>query len=392
MNPGHACLLGLTLLLPTLIGLRCAASDDAAPQPRALTAPDRESEVDSPVQHPVSLALLSTHDVTPAGKRAYRPDVVAVNGELWLAYNVADEGFALQRFDRELVPVGDPVPLYSGAENPTDVRVGRASERFWYALETAPAQPPDTCDNHFLNAAIYDGAAQLVASAAHIATGCPTTIEFMTNPPSELPPDPEVVDDPTPFYHGAKRYVLTRAWPLHGSTTQHVRILDDALAVQDAYLLDTGEVVPGRQLTQNALVHIRGVPHLVGGFSDGPPMPPHVSALYVIPLGDDMRSFAGPAVELATPEARFPVRVTRGRHVNGTLIINYIDQYDGSPTREVLALFDTDGFRPLGQEQVQDRTVVDNHSSFEVLGDRLYLFQQQEGERVSAKVFRLAAQ
>jgi hypothetical protein len=47
------------------------------------------------------------------------------------------------------------------------------------------------------------------------------------------------------------------------------------------------------------------------------------------------------------------------------------------------------GFAILSHIQVQDHQVVDNHSSFEVIGDRLYLFQQQDGEKLSAKIFRL---
>ena len=89
----------------------------------------------------------------------------------------------------------------------------------------------------------------------------------------------------------------------------------------------------------------------------------------------------------------FPTRITRARHVNGTLIINFIDAFVVADSLEVsqhLALFDVmDNFALLSQLQVLDHQVADNHSSFEIIDDRLYLFQQQDGETLSAKIFRL---
>lgn len=372
-----------------LVWLVTSCSEPPSQQPPQL---DDESEVVSSVQRPSSLELLSTHDVTPEGQQAFRPDVVGVNGELWLAYNVSGAGFHLQRFDQELVALGDAVPLYSGTENAFDIRVARVQEQLWYAFESARMERPDSCEHHFLGAAIYDATDALVASAADIATGCPSTPEFMMEPTGEIPPDPEAVDDPTPFHHGGQRYVLTRAWPLYGSTVQHVRILDDELAVVDDFTLDTGPFIQDRQMEQNVLVHIHGVPYLVSGFPTGPPTPENTSELYALELSDDLRSMAEPAVLLETPEARFPSRITRGRHVNGTLIINYVDRYEAGAAREMLALYDVEDFQQLSQVQVQDHEVADNHSSFEVIDDRLYLFQQNDGERLSAKVFRLVGE
>jgi hypothetical protein len=135
-------------------------------------------------------------------------------------------------------------------------------------------------------------------------------------------------------------------------------------------------------------LHIDGSPFLVAGFPSGPPNGASTSELYVVRLSDDLLTFDGEAVRLDVSDATFPQRVTRARHVNGTLIINYVDQ--GLATRELLALFDVGaGFAFLSQVQVQDHQVVDNHSSFEILDDRLYLFQQEDGEKLSAKVFRL---
>jgi hypothetical protein len=120
----------------------------------------------------------------------------------------------------------------------------------------------------------------------------------------------------------------------------------------------------------------------------------NTSDLYVLQLSDDLHSFSGQAVRLAVTNMKFPTRITRARHVNGTLFINLIDAFvfpdTGMKVSEYLALFDVAaGFSLLSQVQTQDHEVVDNHSSFEILGDRLYLFQQQDGQKISATIFQL---
>jgi hypothetical protein len=349
------------------------------------------SEVPSPVQRPVSLELLSQFDVTPAGEQAHRPDVVAVGGELWLAFVTVSEGFMLQRFDAELNAQGPPIRLASLPEMPTDIRTGLVGSRFWSAFETVAPGPSD-CGHHFLNAAEYAEAKppQLSRSASHLAAGCATDQAFMENP-TGLPEYPELVDDPTPFLHHGVRYILTRAWPGPGARQiHHLRRLDEQLQVAEDVLLDTDAVLPGHQMSQNVLIHVNEKPYLVSGFPTGMPVAPNTSSLYLLPLSDDLRSSAGQPTLLGVQGVAYAERVTRARHVNGTLILNFIYRYVGSETREFLALFDVRaGFAMLSQIQVQDHQVVDNHSSFEVIGDRLYLFQQQDGEKLSAKIFRL---
>jgi len=319
---------------------------------------------------------------------AFRPDVTAVAGELWLAYNTATDGFRLQRFDAELQPLGAVVDLAVAPEMPTDIRVGLSGDLFWYAYETVSLPDPD-CVHHFLSVAVYrSGPPQLDLDAEHIAVGCPTSITFLQQPMG-LPEYPEAVDDPTPFVHHSVRYAFTRAWPLAAPLHHMRRLGDDLRAVEDT-LVDTGSVVPGRQIAQNSLLHIGSEPFLVAGFASGPPMSPNTSELYIVPLDDDLRGFAGAAIRLYVPGATYPQRITRARYVEGTLIVNYVDMYQGQATRELIALFDVGAdFAFLSQIQVQDHEVADNHSSFEIIDDRLYLFQQQDGQRLSAKVFRL---
>jgi hypothetical protein len=348
------------------------------------------SEVTSSVEHPTSLELLSELDVTPDGALAHRPDVTAVNGQLWLAYATAADGFRLQRFDLELSPIGAAIDLEDATEQPTDVRVASLDGQFWYAYETATIPSAD-CEHNFLSVARYATGEPpaLAGSARHIATGCPTSPTFIENP-SGVPAEPEAADDPTPFSHGGVRYVLTRVWPGVPTAPHHLRRLDAALGVAEETLLDTTSLVPGGIMGQNVLIHIGGRPFLVAGFPSGPPMPPATSALWLLEVADDLQSFVGTARPLAVPDATYPQRITRARHVRGTLILNYTDRYAGQATREIVALFDAQAdFAFLSETVVQNHEVADSHSSFEVVGDRLYLFQQQDGERLSAKIFRL---
>jgi hypothetical protein len=368
-----------------------SAQTRTTPPPAKVIVSEDGSEIMSKIQKPSSLQLLSHVELAAAGRPAFRPDVTAIGGELWLAYNIPD-GPMLLRLDTNLSKKGPSLRLRAATEKVTDIRVGNAAGRFWKAYESILI-PERTCNEHFLNAALYAGSPlQSSKDVLHIAKGCALNKRFIDHP-AGLPAYPEITDDPTPFYHNGVHYILTRAWGEKG-TVHHLRKLNADLSVSEDILLDTGKMVPeGNMMSQNALLHINGKPFLVAGFQTGMWIPPNKSSLYILPLSDDLRSFSGKAIRLPVTNTIFPTRVTRARHVNGTLIINFNDTYVG-PTgfrvREYLALFDINaGFTLLAQIQTQDHKVMDNHSSFEILDDRLYLFQQQDGEKISAKIFQL---
>lgn len=339
------------------------------------------------VQRLSSLQLLSQIDITPSGQSVSRPDVIAIGEELWLAYN-SPSGPMLQRLDAKLNKIDQAITLQSAAkEFITDIRVDSADGQFWMGYESI-LTPEIACNEHFLNVASYTSSPpQVSKSVLHIAKGCALNREFMENP-TGLPANPEIVDDPTPFYHKGVRYLLTRAWGSH--TVQHLRKLNADLSVAEDILLDTSTVVPGRRMSQNALFHINGKPFLVAGFSTGMWFGPNTSDIYVLHLSNDLHSFSGQAVRLAVTDMKFPTRITRARYVNGTLIINFNNIFVGMQESDYLGFFDVaNNFSLLNQIQIHDHEVADNHSSFEILGDKLYLFQQQDGQKISAKIFQL---
>ncbi|MEN6509859.1 MAG: hypothetical protein ABFD63_13945 [Smithella sp.] len=379
----------LLMLIVCVTG--ASAQTRTTPPPAKVTVSEDGSEVISKVQRPTSLQLLSHVELTAAGRPAFRPDVTAIGGELWLAYN-SPGGPMLLRLDSNLSKLGPALQLRAATERVTDLRVGNAAGQFWKAYESA-LMPEQTCNEHFLNVALYTVSPfQSSQGVLHIAKGCALNKQFIEHP-RELPAYPEITDDPTPFYHKGIHYILTRAWGEKG-TVHHLRKLNADLSVSEDIVLDTRKMVPeGNMMSQSALLHINGKPFLVAGFQTGMWIPPNKSSLYIIPLNDDLRSFSGKAIRLPVTNVTFPTRVTRARHVNGTLIINFNDSFVG-PTgfkvSEYLALFDINaGFTLLGQIRTQDHKVMDNHSSFEILDDRLYLFQQQDGEKISVKIFQL---
>ena len=302
----------------------------------------------------------------------------------------------LQRFDSDLNKIGQAMALQNANEDrmTTDIRVGNADENFWMAYESI-IFPEIACNEHFLNVASYEGyPPEISQKAFHIAKGCALKKEYIDNPIG-LSINPEITDDPTPFYHKGVRYVLTRAW--NDKTIQHLRKLNADMSVAEEILLDTSKIIPNGQkkrMSQSALLHIDGKPYLVAGFSTGMWVDSNTSELYILQLSDDLRYFSGKAVLLPVAGVKFPTRITRAIYTEGKLIINFIDSFvypqEGFRVSEYLAIFDVaSGFSLLDQIKVQDHQVADNHSSFEILNDRLYLFQQQEREKISAKIFQL---
>lgn len=433
--------------------------------PPAKTTSEDGSEIASTVQHPKSLIPLSTLTLAIIDEvpllEVHRPDVVAINNQLWLAIDVPPApGMqtnvtnipAFLRLDTKLQKLERPamfeveIPGTKTCAPPcappgtTDVRVGSAKGKFWMAFETVSAMPlPNSgCTLNFLNAGSISNFSSGLSSSV-ITQGCPLLIG---NPgthdqitPAALPTSgPIFADDPTPFFHQGHYYILSRAWNICQSKTpgtpctptkntiQHLTKLNADLTFSEDIPLDVASVQGFKTnasktienlMSQNALLHINGKPFLVAGFASGPVWEsPFSSSIYIIPLNDGLTAFSGPATELpikncpstsATSTAPQPpttpylTRVTRARHVNGTLIINFNDySYPANSTAlhvsENLALFDVNAnFACLSRIQTQNQPQADNHSSFEIIDDQLFLFQQVEGgKRISAKIFRLS--
>jgi len=356
-----------------------------------------------------SLKLVQERDILPDNELAHRPDVVAIDNLLYLAYAAESQsglGFKLLRLDSDANPSGDSFELYSASGLPTDIRVSQGEDGFWSAFETLDMPPPDACGKHILNAADYTITADGIELAAYetgLASGCPTTPDFMQHPPpaNELPTNPKAVDDPTPLYLAGDYYILLRAWSLSNeqyySSVQHVLRYDQDFNLLSQCLLDLGSVFAWQRfvLSQNSLLRIEEQVFLIAGIQDGPPLPEYNSDIYALALTADLCAPAGQLIPLVQNE-RYTTRVTASHYADGRLYLNYLvkdTNMNSQNDQGYLAVFEVDHtvvpykFSLLSEIIFQEQGVQDSHSSFALLDDKVYVFYQGETERILLKVF-----
>ena len=324
--------------------------------------------------------------ISPQDGRYGRVEVIEINNKLFMAFNDATtKTFKLVELNEDLSYKGSVIDIFSDSPRESiDIRLASDGENLWYAFESMlPKRQVDSksCNNKFLNMAKYSisGAKpELIASKIDIARGCPTTIEGYTNPPANIPENPEAVDDPTPIFHNGKYIILTRAWK---GSVQHIRTFDKNFNLIEDFTLDLKSVIGNRKLSQNALVNIDDQIYLIGGLGSGAPVNPDSSSdIYAIPLSDDLHSVSGNIMPLVTGPDRYYTKTTSAIYDNGKLYINYA-KVAGHGQLQHLGVFDVkNDFASLAQIQFQDKSVNMNHASMEVLGNRAYVFYQGESD------------
>jgi hypothetical protein len=324
------------------------------------------------------------------GLRYGRPEVIVINNRIFAAFNnIKSRVFQLVELNEDLSHRGPIVNLFSdsaGPNFPTDIRLASDGRNLWYAFETVLGHKI-SCDNHFLNIAKYrilGTRSQLEAQQVDIARGCPSAKGYM-HPPDEIPEDPEITDDPTPFFYNGKYVVLTRAWK---GGLQHIRIFDKDLRLAEHFTLDLSPILEGRLLSQNALAEIEGQIYLLGALFDGPPINPNSnSAIYAIPLTNDLRAVAGKIIPLFKHPGEYFSKVTAARYDKGKLYINYVRAESGKQFQH-LAVFDVENdFALITKTQFQDKSVPINHASMDILGKKVYVVYQEKPNEIVGKVF-----
>ena len=344
-----------------------------------------------------ALVQIDAQNVTPIGRNGFRPDVVTIQDTLYLAYNdAAARGFRLIRLREDLTTVEPVVDLYSARapiDFPTDIRVAAgAPNTFWSAFETVvPDATSTACDERWVNAAIYDAAGaepSLSASAVDLITGCPppnagASRALIYNNP--------VADDPTPFYHQGSYYVMARSAM---GPMLHFHSYDAALQETENFIVDLEPTIGDQNISQNTLISIEGQVYLIAGVASGPPViPTSTSQLLAIPLAADLRSVAGAVVELLTDPTQYNTRSTSAIYDDGRLYTNGLDSWadagDGTTTTAgYLHVFDVaGGFSVLERIEIERGSSVDSHSSLAIIGGKVYVFYQGEGQQLLVKVF-----
>ncbi|MCP4799302.1 MAG: hypothetical protein GY893_05070 [bacterium] len=363
------------------------------------------SETTSPID-PDSYTLLNTIDISPilspSGNGVGRPDVVAIGDELYLAYGIITErNFHLVKLqaDLELTQIGDSaLELFSGYHDfSVDIRVSKANNSLWYAFEDNQWNAA-VDSTHFLNAAWYSGTNTLIAEQTDIATGITTTIpEGFQVDPNDVPPNPEACDDPTPLWHNNSYYIFTRAWSgwieeFTPVSNHHVRVFNESFEKTDDFMVDFSSVLPGKSLSQNTLIDIDGQVYLIGGFYNARNDIPGGSSIYAVPLADDLKTTVGDAVPLLVEPGRWLHKSTAAKMYNGNLYVSYQELITGGNTQNLAIIDVNNNFELLSTVEISSDLsgeIIASHVTFEIVGDRLYMFYPAPGGQIHAKIFAI---
>lgn len=320
---------------------------------------------------------------------AARPDVTEIGGKLYLAYkgviSPKDDGFKAVILDESLNVVKPSMNIAPRDESiwVTDIRVATDNQNnFWYAYESVFGEAG--CGNHLVNAAIYNGDINLKTEKTNLSTGCATGPARLKIPQEQIKENMQAADDPTPFFHNNKYYVLSRAWD---GPVNHMRVYDNKFNQLDYYTVSiSGSFNEDDMLSQNAMVDIEGRIYVVGGIHNGPPIDKAQSYIAAIPLSNDLKSINGKPIRL-TSYKEYDTRVTAAKYKDGILYVNY---HDLGNSLQFFEAFDVrNNFVSLGRAKFQDGLVGDGHSSFAIMGNKIYLFYPDTNNVIKAKVIEI---
>lgn len=353
-----------------------------------------------------SYTLLEAIDISqklsPDGAGVGRPDVIGIGDALYLAYTVLTKrNFHLAKLkaDLDLTMIEDSATeLFSGYHDfSVDIRVSKANDNLWYAFEDNKWNA-DIDDTHFLNAAWYYAINSLIGEQADIATGILTTIpEAFSVNPSDVPPNPEATDDPTPFWHNNSYYIFTRAWSgfieeFTPNSNHHIRVFNESFEKTDDFMLDLSTIIPGKTLSQNTLIDIDGQIFLIGGFYNARDDISGGASVYAIPLSGDLKSTINEKIPLLVETGKWLFKVTAARMYNGNLFINYQEILSGEVTQNI-AIFDVGNnfnlIKSIEISRIPMGETKANHTTFEILNDMLFVFYPETNNRIFVKIFSL---
>jgi hypothetical protein len=232
---------------------------------------------------------------------------------------------------------------------------------------------------------VAGGAAKPVGAKTALAYGCPTGRgageRFMRGGVVNL----EAVDDPTPFYHNGRYYILTRSGL---GNLQRIRSYDRSFNRLEEFALDLSPYLGSLNFSQSALVNIDNQIYLVGSADSGPPiMRDSTAKVYAVPLSYDLKSVSGSLNILTDRPDEYATYVVSAISARNKLYITYLDRWHEN-TVAYLEVFDTvNGFLSLGRIRITSG-IPDNHVTVEILDNKIYVFHQSNIGGITAQVFR----
>ena len=330
--------------------------------------------------------------ITPDDNNKYcRAEAIAINNRIFAVFNKRNtHTFQLVELNEDLslkTPVFNMFSdlLEDSFFRAVDIRLATDDEsNLWYVFEgKGNLSRQQLCDK-ILSIAKYDISENtpvfLNSKLGVSTTGCPSDPrKFKRIPKNQIPENPEAVDDATPFFYSGKYIILTRAAV---GTVQRIRTLDASFNLIEEFTLDLKSVIGDKMLSQNTLVNIDNQIYLIGGLHKGPPANPNSNSdIYAIPLSNDLHSVSGNKIALVADPNEYFTKVTSAKYVDGKLYINYVKAGNGQ--LQHLGVFDVENnFVSLVQVQFQDESVSYNHSSIEVLGNKVYALYQGDEDGI----------
>ncbi len=338
---------------------------------------------------PLVFQIMSETDLPLTGVKAARPDTALIDGIFYVAYLQLSplRTFKLLVLNRDLMPL-NTMALFSGIGQPTDIRICNGpGKSFSYAVETAGFR---TESPHTLNVARYEltaGAPLLMNSREEVAAAMPISI------PGRLPGrGDELVDDPAPFVYKNQLYIVTRSWE---SAILTIRSFSEDLVQVETRELDLSDAFPGLYVSVNSLIEIDGRPFLIAGICDGPPIDRNSSSyIAAIQIDEDLRKAAGDPVVLSRTE-RYEGYVACARYEQGILYVGYDIQTNPghSEHKGMIKAFDPKtNFSELASLQINTGRMIDNHFTFELMDQMLYVFYQTQENKIRVKALEVRNQ
>ncbi len=328
-------------------------------------------------------------DITPPGCSAVRPDVVRIGEYLYvhiLKLRPGPGSFVLIKLDKNLrtIYVSD---IYSGKATPTDARVATDNnDDFFYSFETVYK---DRIPGNFLNFARYDVSSdssrpilkeyQEEVAVSHFAV-----------PPVLPPVGTELMDDPAPFFHRGRYWILTKTF---SSPQMYLRSLGEDLTVKEKRRLDLrslGKVF----FSPSVLISVGDQVFLIAGVSNGPQfVRGNFARIMAIPLTSDL-NLTGEAPVSLTGEGEWASYVSSTKYRDGRLYVLYNLftglgnlQAGGQEHVGMLKIFELPSFGLKKTFVINRGIMLDNRMSMEFLDDHLYVFYNDESQRIKGRKF-----
>jgi|GEM_PF-1547402 len=333
-------------------------------------------------QNQISLNEISDISITPPNTKAARPESLNLKNRLFVTYlQIAPQRtFRLLKLGNDLKIDGEQ-NLYSGKNQPTDIRICQGQgDLFVYAFETTSFQKG--IPNH-LSLGQYESknsVFKIIGEPQKIAEAMPLIV------PDSIPkPGDDLLDDASPFFHKNYIFVVNRKWE---SAIIQVQVFSPEIKFVEKHELNLGGFVPRFNIGKSCLVEINEQPYLVAMVYNGPPNGRNQSYIALIEL--DSKITMGKSISILNKTDDYEGFVSCARHNNGILYVAYDHLLPNSGHKGFIKAFDTkNGFREIGVVKINEGAMVDNHFSFEILENKMFVFYPVPGEEIRLKTISL---